>query len=456
MTATATLPPPLPVLRDHVRSTLALAWPVVLSRSGVLFLVVVDTAMTGHAGGDELAYLAIGVTPQFPLLLAGVGLLMGTMILTAQAAGAGSLRECGAVWRLGIAHALAYGLVLATLLWFAGQPFLRLVGQAPELVAGGGAVVRAFALGLPAILLFVATALFLEGIGRPRPAMLIMIGANVLNALLNWVMIYGNLGATALGAEGAMLATTIVRWLAAAALVAYALAMPDAGRYGLRGGGARALVRPARFRRLGYPLALTMSMEATCYATVAIFAGWLGAAPLAAYQINLNLMALVYMAAIGFSIAASVRVGHAVGRQDTPAAALAGWTAMGLALLLMTAFALVFLIVPAPLAELYSTTPAVLAIAVPAMLVAAANLPFDGLQAVAMGALRGAGDVWMPLVLFLAAFWGVSVPLAYALAFGTDFGVAGLLGGLLGGVMTASLLLAVRFRLVGRRPLRRV
>ena len=210
--------PPAETLGEHVRRTARLAIPVMLGRMGLLVLVAIDIAMTGRAGTRELAAYAVAVAPQVPLLLFGVGLLIGTVVLSAQANGAGESHRCGAVWRVGLLHGLACGLGLG-LLCQAGEPFLLLAGQGEALSASGGRVLAVLGWGLPGMLLFSATTMFLESIHRPVPGVLVMVGANLANALLNWMLIYGNLGAPALGAEGAALATTVVRWLMFVALL---------------------------------------------------------------------------------------------------------------------------------------------------------------------------------------------------------------------------------------------
>ena len=188
-----------------------------LGRMGILIMVAVDTAMTGHEGPVELAYYALAMAPQIPMLLVGIGILLGTVVLTAQADGAGETRVCGRIWAVALMHAATLGLVFVVLCQ-GGEAFLALSGQSPDLARGGGRVLIVMGWGLPGMLLFSASTFFLEGISRPLPGMFVMLMANLLNAALNWIFIDGQWGAPALGAEGAALATTIVRWFMFAAI----------------------------------------------------------------------------------------------------------------------------------------------------------------------------------------------------------------------------------------------
>ncbi len=445
---------PAASLREHARRTLALALPVMVARAGLIVLIAVDTAMSGHADAKELAYYGLGLAPQMPMILVGVGLLMGTVVLVAQAVGAGEPGACGAIWRVALAHALVLGLVF---LWVShlGREFYLLFGQEPDLAQGGARVLVMFGWSMPALYLYVATTFFLEGINRPLPGMMVVLGANLANVGLNWIFIYGHWGAPAMGAEGAALATTVVRWLMFAALGGYVLVAVDGRHYGIRGPIAGALGSGRRMRRLGYPLALAHGMESSAFASMTMFAGLMGTAQLAGFQVAMNLISLVFMCALGFSTAASVRVGNAVGRGDQPGVGRAGWVAAGLAATVLMGFVALFASVPDLLAGVYSGDAAVLAVAVPTVAVAALVLLGDGLQAVLMGCLRGAGDVWAPVAIYIFAFWGLQVPLAYTLAVIQEGGAPALMLGVLAGVTTAALLLGARFYTVARRPITR-
>ncbi|MDX1432542.1 MAG: MATE family efflux transporter [Gammaproteobacteria bacterium] len=439
---------------EHLRRTVALAVPVMLGRIGILLLVAVDTAMVGHVGPAELAYYALASAPQIPMLLIGIGLLTGTVVLTAQADGAGETEQCGRVWRTGLAHAAVLGVLLA-LLCYAGEWFLVLTGQSAPLAAGGAKVLIALGWGLPGMLLFTATTFFLEGINRPVPGMLVMLGANLLNLALNWVLVFGNLGAPAMGAEGAALATTIVRWCMFAALAGYVWLRLDHASYGLRSAHVPAARLGARMRRMGLPMGLAHGLESAAFSAMMLFAGLLGAVQVAAYAIAMNLVAMAFMCAIGFATAAAVRVGNAVGRADVHGVRVAGWMAVGCAATLLALLGLVFGAFATPLAAIYASDPRVLGVAVATLAVAAFVLLPDGIQGVLTGALRGTADVWPATGLYVLSFWGVMVPLGYQLGVSRGGGGPALMLATLAGTLVAALLLAARFHRVSRRAVAR-
>ena len=439
--------------RDAVLGIVRLAVPISLSRSGLLLLIVVDTAMVGGWNSLALADYGMANAVQTVLMLVGVGMLIGTAVLTAQALGAGEAERSGAVWRQAALHALGLGLLFLLLCQF-GQPFFRLTGQEPGIAAGGGRVLAIIGFGLPGFLLFVAATLFLEALGRPLPAVAAMALANLVNAGLNALLIEGVGGFPAMGAEGAALATAIARWLGALLLVAWIARLPERRRLALDRPGPPGVGR--RLRRIGYPMSVAMGLESAAFSSLTLFSGHMGAAAVAGWQITLNLIAFAFMAAIGIGTATAVGVGRAVGRGDPAGVRAAGWSGLAAILGWMSLVALLLLTASDRLAGLFSADPLVLAAAVPALTVAAGMVMADGAQGVLMGALRGAGDVWLPTLLHLLAFLLVMVPVAWLVTFPLDLGVPGLVGAAFSGVTLAALMLGWRFHWLSRRPIRRL
>ena len=441
-------------LRAHLRETTRLAVPVMLARLGVLTIVTMDTAMSGHASGDDLAWYAVAIAPQIPLLLVGIGLLMGTIVMTAQAVGAGNLQRCGAIWRTALVHAAVAGTVMALACAF-GEWFLLATGQPEDIATGGGRVLAALGFGLPGLLLYVATSFFLEGIGRPVPGMVIIIGANLLNILLNWLLVFGHGGFPALGAEGAAIASSIVRWCMFAAAALYVLRCVHRAATASPPPAIEPSVSARAYAGSVCRWGIAHGLEASAFAVMTLIAGLLGAAQVGGYSIPMNLLALAFMGAIGLSTAASVRVGNAVGRADPSGVRWAGWVAVGLAVIYLAAAAVLFAFMPVPLARLYTADAAVLAIAAPTLVVAAIAAIPDGVQGVLMGALRGASDVWPATFLYIVSFWVVMVPLGYWLAVPQGMGATGLMVAVVVGATIAAMLLGWRFRVVSARAVRR-
>ncbi|MXN66866.1 MATE family efflux transporter [Stappia sp. GBMRC 2046] len=450
---------PVPI-GHHIRRTFTLAAPIILARAGIIIITTVDTVMTGWAGADELAYLALALATQVSLMMVAIGALQAAAVMTAQAIGAGDGAMVGNVLRVSLVHALLFALAILFVTPFSRDFFLW-TGQSQNLAAGAAVVTLAFAVGLPGFLVFMVCNMFLEATGRPKVGMVVMLLVNLANVPLNGVMALGWGGfMEPLGAEGATFASSILRTLAGLAILVVVFRGTARGESSLLSAGARhwadAVFRLGgatgrQLRRLGLPMGIAQGVESAAFATVVMFAGLIGADDLAAYQIVTGFVTLTFMMAVGTSGATAIRVGRAFGAGERAATRHAGWAGIGLGALLPVPVMLVFLFAPEALAGLITDDVKVIAVASQTFAVAAFMLSGDAGMGVALGALRGLGDVWIPTLLQIAAFWLFAIPIAWVGGIGLDLGAPGLFAGLLAGVYISFLCLAVRFHAISRR-----
>jgi MATE family multidrug resistance protein len=441
-------------LGHDLRRTIALAVPVMLARAGMVVLVTVDTVLVGRAGGRELAFFAISTAVHISLQAIGIGLLVGTVVLTAQADGAGRKHECGRIWRLALLLAGGLGLFYA-FVELHGETLLRLLGQDSVIAAGGGRALAMWAIGIPGVMLYLATTSFLDGISRPRAAMTVSLSANLLNFALAWALVSGHGGLPAMGAAGAALATAITAWTMFLVLGLYALLLPGSDGLGIRAPLRGYYPLIGRLLLLGLPVALSVGFETTAFSGATVIAGWVGVTALAAYQLSINITSFVYMMSLGLATAAAVRVGNAVGRDDRPGVARAGWLTVAVVFCLMGAVGLAIHFLRGGIVAIYTQDADVAAAALPVLALLSFLILFDGVQGVLMGALRGTGDVFLPSATYALAFWGCAIPVCYILGYRHAMGALGLAWGLLSGLVVAVVFLALRFAIVSRRPVRR-
>ncbi len=454
-----TAPPPeqldaLPrSMRERVRELVRLALPQIASRSGMLVMAVVDTAMVGRFAADELAYQALGNAVTIPLFVTSLGLLLGTLVITARTLGSGRIDRLGAVWRRATVYAVALG-AICMVVAFTGEWVLVATGQSEDLVRGGGEVVRVLALGLPFMMIYLASAFFLEGLKRPVAPMVFMIVANLFNLLFNWMWVYGNLGFDAMGAVGSAWATTSIRILLAAVTVAYVWNLHDREALGIRkkaGGGWRDW---AGQRRIGYSAGGSQLVESIAFAAMSFIAGLLGALALAAYSIAFQVLALIFMTAIGIGSASAVMVGHAWGRGDTAEMSRAGWTGLGLNTIAMGFFGVLVVAFSPYLAQAFAKDPALIELATPLIAFISLLLIFDGGQAVLGHVLRGRGEIWFPVAAHTVSYGVILLPLAIVLALPMGRGVMGILEAILIASAFSLCILAWRFHRLAKRDQR--
>lgn len=431
-----------------------LALPVIVVQVGIMLMGVVDTVMVGRVSAAALASVAIGNLYFFVLSMFGLGTLLALDPVISQALGAGDERAVARALQRGLVLSLFLSVVVGAAL-LSAEPALRLARQPAAIVPDAAAYARICIPSLPA---FFALGVFrqtLQALRRMRPIVITIIAANVANMALNWVLIFGHLGAPPMGAIGSAWASTISRWLAVAAIVYTAWPVLRPYLRPLRR-DAVAIVPLFRMLRLGAPVGAQQLLEAGAFGAIGLLMGTFGTVQVAAHQVAINLASLTFMVPLAVGAAAAVMVGHAVGAGDAVAARRAAAAALLWGASFMCLSAMAFLVAPEALARLYTTDPEVLALAAVLIPIAGVFQVADGLQAVSAGVLRGAGDTRTPLVVILLGFWLVGTPVSLYLAFRTPAGPAGLWWGLVAGLGSVAALLVLRVRAKLRRPLRRV
>jgi len=405
---------PVPFL-THLRETVRLALPIMGMRAGLLVLVTVDTIMVGNFAPVEHTYFALGISPQIVLMIAGIGLIQGTSVLISQAIGAGAPREAGPILLVAMLHALVIGIGFA-LVSLLAEPFFLAIGQPADVAREAAKVTWLFAPGLPAMLLFSTGSYFLESTGHQRIPLFIMIGVNLLNAGLDYLLIFGAGPIAPMGAEGAILATTLLRFLMAFAVFGYIWLKIDRAHYGLDQISTKGFAPLGkRLRKIGIPIFLINLLEPSARRTILFLAATYGTLHTAAFDLSNNIMALSFMMAIGTGVATSIRVGRHVGAGDVANTERAGWA--GLALI--TGFAAIpaglCLAFPTAVASLYSNSAELIALAIPLLQLSALAIMTDCMVGVMLGALRGAGDVWLPGRINIGLLWLVAVPACFVI-----------------------------------------
>lgn len=448
--------------RSELTAIARLAVPIALAQFGMTLLGLVDVAVLGHASTTELGGASIGRSIGFVSVAFGMGMSAALEPLAAQAMGA---REPRRAWRAFVACLGACVLIWAptSLLALLATYLLAPLGIAPELIAPARAFLLAHLPGLLALLFFLSCKAYLQARGQTAPALVAALVANVVNLVVCNALVRGELplpggtvialGWRPMGALGAGLASSVAAFVMAAWVLLPALRT----RPRVPEPSDAALASPPNVRRvltLGTPIGLQWLAEVGVFSVVAVLAGRLGEVAVAAHQIAIGLSSFTFMGVLGVSGATAVRVGHAVGEGRSPR--LAGLLGIALGAGFMAVCGVVFLAAPRWLVSFFSDDPAIASLGVTLLGIAAAFQLFDGVQGVAAGALRGAGDVHVPFLANVGAHWLVGFPLAMLFGFVLRGGAPGLWWGLLVGLAVVATALCARFVMVARRPIRRV
>ncbi len=406
--------------RGNARRILPLAWPVFIGQVSVLAFATIDTLLVARTGASDLAALAVGSAAYITVFIGFMGVLMALSPIVGQLHGAG--RDVDAGRQVHQALWIAFGLALlgSTLLVFP-YPFLALAQASPEVGEKVRGYLLALAFSLPASLLFTVYRAFNTAVSRPKAVMVLQLGGLALKLPLSMALVFGvpSIGLPALGVTGCGIATCVAMW--AQVLAAWVLIRRDPyyARFQLTGAG---LHRPERAGlqaqlRLGIPMGTSILVEVTGFAFMAIFISRLGTTPVAGHQIVVNLVSLLFMMPLALGNATGTLVAQRIGAGDARDARRLGWHGLALGCALATVMGGGVYLLREPMLRMYSQDATVLAAALPLVAWLAVFHVADAAQTIAAFVLRAYKIVTVPVLIYVAALWGVGLSGGYQLAF---------------------------------------
>lgn len=419
-------------ISDEVGPMLRLAIPLVTAELGWMAMGIEDTMMVGRQTNSAVAIgaVSLGSVLYYAVAIFGTGLMLGLDTLVSHSYGAGDVEDCHRSLVNGVYLSLGTAPVLMGIvrLW---EPILHRLTIEPDVVNVAIPYLRTLNWSTFALLLYFVFRRYLQGINLVKPVMFSLVSANLVNILGNWAFVFGHLGVRAMGTVGSGWSTCVARTYMAVVLMTYCLYYDRRHNTGLREASRLPhFPRVWQLITLGFPAAAQYGLEVGVFAVATMLIGKLGAVQLASHQVALNTASLTYMVPLGISAAAAVRVGQALGRRDPAGASRAGWTAISLGAGFMLLMAVAFWTVPHWIVRVYTESQEVIRSASALLFVAAFFQLFDGIQTVATGALRGAGDTRTPMACHLVFYWLVGLPFGYYLCFRVGLGAPGMWAGL--------------------------
>lgn len=432
--------------------TMVLAAPVIVGQLGHVAINQADTIMVGGLGPTSLAAATLANGLWVLPAVTGMGIFAAVSALTAQWVGAQkSDSQLGQLLQQSVLLSFWVGLFIC-LIQFGMVEFLGQMKQDPAVVALAKPYFRIVAVSSIPMIIFLGFRNFIEGFERTGPGMVIMFFMVFFNIGFNYILIHGKFGFPELGLEGAGWATLIARTIGMLMIAGYVLAGPQFKQYWPR-------VQPLRHTwsvmkeviKIGGPSGLQYTFEVGAFTGAVVLAGWIGENALSAHQIAIGVASLSFMFYLGISIAASIRVGNAKGREDMQDMRMAGIAAQLLGLIFIVVFVTSMIVFRNELPLLYIDNADVVKLAVPLLVIASIFQVFDGVQAIGVGILRGMSDVTIPTAITFIAYWVIGFPGAYVLMRYFDMGLEGIWYGLTVGLGVSALLVTVRFQLKSRK-----
>ncbi|WP_339905019.1 MATE family efflux transporter [Pseudomonas guineae] len=444
--------------RTELCSLLKLATPIIIAQLANTAMGFVDTVMAGRVSPQDLAAVALGNSIWIPVFLLMTGILLATTPKVAQRFGSGAHTEIGPLVRQALWLALGVGIAAAVMLWNA-EIVLSLMNVDPVLIEPAMGYLRAVACGFPAVALYHVLRCFSDGLGHTRPSMVIGLCGLALNIPLNYIFIYGKLGLPAMGGVGCGWATGLVMvfmFLSMLWWVKWAPFYQPSKIFSHFEKPQWPVLK--RLLSVGLPIGIAVFAESSIFAVIALLIGGLGATVVAGHQIALNFSSMVFMIPYSLGMAATVRVGQALGRGEPREARFAAGVSMAAALAYACLSASLMLLLREEIAQIYTPDKTVIAVATTLLVYSALFQFSDAIQVTAAGALRGYQDTRVTMILTLFAYWGIGLPVGYALGLtnwlGEPSGPSGLWQGLIVGLTCAGGMLAVRLAGSARKRIR--
>ncbi|MEH2538923.1 MATE family multidrug resistance protein [Bradyrhizobium sp. AZCC 1577] len=443
-------------LAIELAETLKLAVPIALTQLGQIAMMTTDIALIGRLGSEAMAAAALAHTVFFVSFTFGMGLVSAVAPLAAQAFGARNPHLIRRSLRVGMWAAFLMSLPMMALSFY-GEPILLMLGQAPT----AARLAQEYLLGLtwsvlPA-LWFMAIRGFMSAVNRPEPILWITLAAIPANALLVYLLLYGAFGLPQLGLFGAGLATSIVNLGTFLAGLWFAARRRPFRKFQILGHFWHVDWKLMRqLVVIGAPISLSFLLEYGLFGAAGLLMGIISTTALAAHQIALQVAAILFMVPFGIGMAATVRVGHAIGRGDAGAVRRAGYVATWLGIVLAAILTLAVVISRFGIAEIFlgENTDATAELSATLLLVGSTFFIADAIQTIAAGSLRGMNDTRVPLLFAILSYWLIGFACAWWLGFWTSLGAVGVWSGLSVGTAVYAVLLLLRFRLLASRPRR--
>jgi multidrug resistance protein, MATE family len=425
-------------------ATLSLAIPMMVGQFGQMLMGLTDTLVLGRVGVVSLAAIGFSNTLLGTLYVGGIGVLAAVGIFAAQAHGAKLDRAKVEVLRSAFWLSLFVGTAAAAVV-IALLPALSVFGEPVRVEIAAKPYLAIVGFSLIPALGSMSAKTYCEALGKPLIPTAILYAGVILNIALNLPLVFGWFGLPALGLVGSAIATLCARVFVLIGITGYSLFLTQLPWRALSASGV-SWDKMAQLFRTGLPIGCQYVAEAGAFYFSAIMMGWMGTVPLAAHQIVVTCAATTFMFPLGISIAAGVRIGHAVGSQAYSALRRIVLGALMVSIMIQGGFAVIYLTLGHQVALLFTNQQEVVELASRLMIITGIFQLADGIQVTSAGCLRGLADIRLPMLIGIFCYWAVAIPTGFIFAFNLHTGPTGIWIGLAAGLFVAALLLTCRLQ----------
>jgi MATE family multidrug resistance protein len=435
-----------PETKMEIRALLKLSIPIAIGELSGVIMNLIDALMIGHLGAESVAAVSVANAVFLLFAIVGIGssLVIAPMVATAFAQN--DVVKCRSLWYGGVIFSFMMSILLMICIGCGVWNF-EFLGQEPGVTVKAKSFLLYLMPSVFPMIMFLQCKHFADGIAYPRLGMLISIIALGIDAFLNWLLIYGNWGFPELGLNGAAITNTITQLLMMLGI--YFL---------LRYKSNFIIIKSANYDyfktyfmaayqifKEAIPVGFQTVLEYAAFGFGAIMVGWVNAIELAAHQIAINIAMSSFMIILAIGAAGAIRVGQAVGLNDTAKMRLSGRVSLWSGVCFVSLPCLIFIFLPGALAKVFINEPGVIALAIPLIIVAGIFQIADATQSVSQALLRGLGDFKFPSLITFICYWIIGLPAGAYLCFYLHWNALGVWIGFLIALVLQSVLFSVRF-----------
>lgn len=436
-------------LKTTTKTIMSMALPVTGTQLAIMALNVTDVVMAGRLSAVDLAAVSVGVSYYLPGYIFVMGIMMAVNPIVGHLVGSGDTSQVGEKYRQGLWVSAAF--IIPFIFFLRNSEWaMTLMSIEPAVGERASGYLRALSLGTPLGMLFIYHRFFNDGIAYVKPALIVLLCSIPLNIFFNYTFMYGKFGFPQMGAVGTGYATSVVVSLSLIMLALWMFKTLN-HRYQLLRWSWPKWQHMREFLSIGVPNGLSIGMEVSLFAIIALFVGSFGAVQVGAHQVAINIASITFMIPLGISIVLTILIGQAMGRQDGQAIRRFGVAGLGLSTLFEVLSAVVMFLFPEFLMGLYSDDPAVIDLGSKLLRYAALFQIADGFQVTGIGILRGLKDTKVPMWSNVVSYWLIGLPTGYYFGKVREMGPEGFWLGLVGGLTVAAILHNWRFYRLQKR-----
>lgn len=437
---------------DKLKLLVKIVFPILITQVAMYLVTFFDIYMTARYGTDDLAGVSIGSSFWVPVYIGLAGILMSITPIVAQLMGAKKKESVKEAVQQGIYLAILLAAIVFMFFFLFIDSLLGFMDLEPAVADVASRYIFAMSLGLIPLFVYNALRSYIDALGATRVTMVITLLSAPINVFFNYLFIFGNLGFPELGGAGAGLASAITYWLVLVIASAIIHTQSPFSSYRIfRKWEKISFTRWKEISRIGVPIGISIFAETSIFSAVTFMLAVYGTITIAAHQIALNFTSLLYMLPLSISMGATILVGYEVGAARYKDARQYSWLSVATAIAISFVSAGILFFLREPIAQLYSSDPAVIELAVQFLVFAALFQLSDAVQAPVQGALRGYKDVNITFIMALISYWVIGLPVGYLLARFTDFGAFGYWIGLIAGLTAGAITLSIRLLIIQKK-----